>query len=122
MANAKLDLVETTIGAAPTLKVFTGSPPSACAAADEGTMLVSIVLPSNWLTTASAGSVSLVGVWAGVIAATGVGGYFRIYDSGGTCHLQGIVDTSEADLNLSGVSFVAGRNFSITAFTLTEPV
>jgi hypothetical protein len=35
--NARLDAIETTAGASAVLKIFTGSPPANCAAADSGT-------------------------------------------------------------------------------------
>jgi len=42
--NAQLDAVETTIGASPLLRIFTGSSPANCAAASTDTMLVEFAL------------------------------------------------------------------------------
>lgn len=40
--NARLDSVETAIGTAPTLNLYSGSAPANCAAADTGTLLLVI--------------------------------------------------------------------------------
>src|ERR1043165_3205773 len=89
--NARLDVVESTIGVSAILKIRTGAPPVNCAAADSGTVLATVNLPSDWMLAASAGGKSKSGTWQDVSAdAAGTAGHFRIYDSGGsTCHLQG---------------------------------
>ena len=51
--NARLDVVESTTGASPVLEIRTGAPPVNCAAADSGTVLATVNLPSDWMLVAS---------------------------------------------------------------------
>ncbi len=122
--NAKLDVIETTIGAAAILKVFTGAMPASCAAANSGTQLASLTLPSDWMAAASGGSKAMSGTWEDTSAdAAGTAGYYRIYDSTGTtCHVQGTVTASGGggDLTVDNTNFAAGQDFVITSYTWTE--
>ena len=45
--NARLDVVESTIGTSAVLKIRTGAAPANCAAADSGTVLATVNLPSD---------------------------------------------------------------------------
>lgn len=120
--NAKLDAIETTIGTAPLLKIYTGSVPANCAAAATGTVLVTMTLPSDWMANAASGSKSLSGTWEDTSAdASGTAGYFRIYDSGGTtCHLQGTVGQGSGDLSLDNTNIATGQDVKINTFTLSD--
>ena len=120
--NARLDAIETTIGATAVLKIRSGSVPADCATADAGTVLATLTLPSDWMAAASGGSKAKSGTWQDTSAdATGTAAHFRIYDSGGTvCGLQGTVGVGSGDLQVDSVSFTAGQSFSITGFTLTD--
>lgn len=119
--NARLDAVESTIGASAILKIRTGSVPANCAAADAGTVLATVNLPSDWMAAASNGTKSLSGIWQDTSAdATGTAAHFRIYrNDGTTCDIQGTVGTSGTDMIVDNASFNAGQSFTVTAFTLT---
>lgn len=120
--NARLDSVETTIGASPTLEIRTGAPPTNCAAADSGTVLVTMTLPSDWLAAASSGSKALAGTWQDTSAdATGTAGHFRVKAST-TCHIQGTVTMTGGggDLELQNTSIATGQSVTITAFNITD--
>lgn len=121
--NARLDAIETAIGASAVLKVFTGSAPANCAAADSGTTLATLSLPADYLANAASGSKSLSGTWQANASATGTAGYFRIYNSGATtCHLQGTISLSAGggDMIVDNTSFASGQQFTVTSFTLTD--
>ncbi len=120
--NARLDAIETTIGATAVLKIRSGSVPADCATADAGTVLATLTLPSDWMAAASSGSKAKSGTWQDTSAdATGTAAHFRIYDSGGTvCGLQGTVGVGSGELQVDSVSFTAGQSFSITGFTITD--
>lgn len=118
--NARLDAIETTISTSPTLEIRTGAVPANCAAADSGTVLATLTLPSDWMAAASGGSKALSGTWQDASAdATGTAAHFRIKASA-TCHIQGTVGTSGTDMIVDSVSFTAGQQFTVTAFTLTD--
>ncbi len=121
--NARLDVVESTIGTSAVLKIRTGSVPATCATADSGTVLATCTLPSDWMAAASGGTKSLSGTWQDTSAdATGTAAHFRIYDSTGTtCGIQGTVTATGGggDLQVDNVSFAAGQAFTVTTFTLT---
>lgn len=117
--NAKLDAVETAIGASAKLRILTGSPPSDCSQAESGTLLVEMTLPSDWMAAASGGSKAKSGTWQGTASGTGTAGYFRIVDNAGTtCHAQGTVGTSGTDMIIDNTSIASGQTVTVTSFTL----
>lgn len=122
--NAKLDAVETAIGASAVMRIRTGAQPANCAAADAGTVLAELALPADWMAAASGGSKAKSGTWSDPTAdATGTAAHWRIYDSTGTtCHLQGSVTATGGggQLELITTSITAGQPVTITGFTLTE--
>jgi len=121
--NAELDALETAVGTSPILKIRSGSAPANCAAADSGTVLATMTLPSDWLAAASSGSKAKSGTWQDSSAdATGTAAHFRIYDSTGTtCHLQGTVTATGGggDLTLDNTSIASGQSITINTFSIT---
>jgi hypothetical protein len=121
--NGRLDSIESTIGTSPKLQIRTGTVPANCAASDEGTLLVEITCPSNWMADASSGSKVLAGTWTGTAVATGVAAHFRIKNSGGsTCHIQGTVTGlgGGGDLVLDNPSIISTQTVNVLTFTLTD--
>lgn len=122
--NARLDAIETTIGASAVLKIRTGAPPADVATADSGTVLATLTLPSDWMAAASGGSKAKSGTWEDTSAdADGTAAHFRIYASDGTtAHLQGTVTATSGggDMEVDNTSFATGQSFTITSFTLTD--
>jgi hypothetical protein len=119
--NAMLDAIEAAWGLSPTMKVFQGTKPANCAAADAGTVLATLALPSDFLAAASGGSKAKSGTWEDTSAdATGNAQYFRIYDSGAVCKGQGSVTATGGggDMTVDNVAFAATQDFLITGFTL----
>lgn len=121
--NARLDVVESTIGASAVLKIRTGAAPASCATADSGTALATLNLPSDWMAAASGGTKAKSGTWEDTSAdATGTAAHFRLYASDGTtCHAQGTVTATGGggDMTVDNVSFASGQAFTVTGFTLT---
>lgn len=122
--NARLDAIETAIGASAVLRIRTGPVPANCAAADAGSVLATLNLPADWMLAASAGSKAKNGTWEDTSAdGTGTAAHFRLYASDGvTCHLQGTVTATGGggDLEVDNTSFAAGQSFTVTTFTLTD--
>lgn len=122
--NARLDAIETTIGATAVMRIRTGAPPANCGTADSGTVLATLTLPSDWMAAASGGTKAYTAPWADSSADNaGTAGHFRIYDSGGTvCGMQGTVTATGGggDMTVDNTSFAAGQAFSVTGFTLTD--
>ena len=122
--NARLDVIESTIGTTPILRIRSGAAPANCGTADSGTVLATLTLPSDWMAAASGGAKSLAGTWQDTSAdATGTAGHFRIYDSTDTtCHLQGTVTATGGggDMTVDNTSFASGQQFTVTTFTLTD--
>jgi hypothetical protein len=119
--NARLDAFETVAGATALLRIRTGAPPVNCGTADSGTILATLTLPADYLAAAASGSKSKSGTWTGTASATGTAAHFRIYDNAGTtCHMQGTVNTTGADMNVDNTSFASGQQFDVTSFTLTD--
>lgn len=122
--NARLDSIETTISTSAILEIRSGSAPANCAAADSGTLLASMTLPSDWMAAASSGSKAKSGTWEDASANnTGTAAHFRVKDSGGTTtHIQGTVTATGGggDMTLDNTSIAAGQQVTITSFTLTD--
>ena len=117
--NARLDSIETTIGASAKLRIYTGSVPANCAAAATGTLLVEIALPSDWMNAASAASKTKLGTWQAAASGTGTAGYFRIVDNAGTTTgIQGTAGMSGTDLILNNSAIAVSQSVEVTAFTL----
>lgn len=125
LRNARVGVYETVIGTSPILQIRTGAPPANCAAANTGTLLASMTLPSDWLTAPDAGGVAKNGTWEDSSAdATGTAGHYRIFDSTGTtCHEQGTVAqtgaTPAGDATINNASVVAGQPVTMTVFSKT---
>lgn len=123
--NAILDQVEAIIGTSAVLKIRSGAPPANCAAADSGTALSIISLPSDWMNGASSGTKTKLGTWQEASAdATGTAAHFRLYASDGTtCGGQGTVTATGGggDMTLDNTSITATQTVTINSFTLTGP-
>ena len=93
MRNAALDAYETALGTSPIFRVMTGSQPADCLAAETGTRLVSMTMPSDWMLPAANGTKVMLGNWQSLsILANGFAGYYRLYESSGNfCKAQGPV-------------------------------
>lgn len=119
--NAGLDAYETAIGTSAVLKIRTGAQPANCAAADSGTVLATLNLPSDWMAAASSGSKAKSGTWEDASAdATGTAAHWRLYASDGTtCHMQGSITATGGggDLELVTTSVTATQPVTVTAFT-----
>lgn len=119
--NAMLDAIETVVGTAPIMRIRTGGQPASCAAADTGSVLATLTLPSDWLLAAASGTKSKSGTWEDASAdAGGTAGHYRIYDTGDTtCHIQGSVAQSGGDMNVSNTNFAAGQPFTVNTFSIS---
>ena len=113
-----------TAGGTALLKLFSGTVTANCAAADPTGVLCTINLPTTFLSSSS-GATSIVGTWSQASASgaglPGSAASFRVYDSTGTCHVQGTVTATGlgGDLTLNNTSIAAGQTVSITAATFT---
>ena len=117
----RLDLVESVTGASAKLSIFSGAAPANCAAADTGTLLATLTLPSDWMNAASGTTKTLLGSWTGT-ASGGAGAtptHFRIKDNAGTtCHVQGTCGIGSGELQVNG-TITAAQTVTVTGFTLT---
>ena len=117
--NAMNDAWETTVGTAPTLRIRTGAQPANCAAARSGTVLATMVLPSDWMADASGGSKAKSGTWQDASGdAAGTAAHYEIMQ-GATCHEQGSVTITGGggDMTLDNTSIAVGQAVTITSFT-----
>lgn len=118
--NAKLDQIESTIGTAAVLKIFSGAEPANCAAADPAGLLATLSLPSDWMANAAAGAKAKAGSWSASASGSGVAASFRIYDSGlAACHIQGSVGQGSGDLSLDNTNIASGQTVTVNTFTIT---
>jgi len=122
--NARLDAIETAIGASAVLKIRSGAKPTNITDADAGTVLATINLPSDWMAAASSGAKALAGTWQDASADNaGTAAHFRIYANDGTTqHIQGTITATGGggDMTLDNAVLAAGQSITITSFTLTD--
>jgi hypothetical protein len=121
--NARLDQIETTVSTAPKLQIRSGTVPANTAAADAGTLLAEITLPSDWMSAASGGAKAKLGTWSVAAVAGGIAQHFRIKNNAGSVtHIQGTVTASGGggDMTLDNTSIAIGQTVEITTFTITD--
>lgn len=122
--NAKLDVIETTVGASAILKIISGTIPASVGATDPGTVLATLNLPADWMAAAASGSKALLGTWQDSSAdATGTAGHFTIFASDGTTpHIHGTITATGGggDIELSSTSITATGSITITSFTIND--
>lgn len=122
--NASLDALFGAFGTTPTLKLWTGSIPANCAAADAaGTVVATIVLPNPFMASASGGAIAATNIasWADASADNaGTVTHFRIYQ-GATCHCQGTVTATGGggDLTMDNPTVNQGQALNFTSFSVT---
>ena len=114
--NAKLNAINTNLGATSTLKIFSGAEPANCAAADPAGLLCTITLPSTPFAAAASGAIALSGSWSANASGAGTAASFRIYDSSANCAFQGNTTT---DLVLNNTSLASGQTVTVTSFGIT---
>jgi len=123
LRNNMVGQYESTIGTTPKLQIRTGAQPANCAAADSGTLLCEITLPSDWMGSASSGAIALAGSWSGTGSAAGTAAHYRLKDSAGTtCHEQGSVTATGGggDLTLDNTSIAVSQSVSVTSWTRAQ--
>lgn len=121
--NAMLDAIEVTVGTAARLKGRTGAQPANCAAADTGTVVFDMTLPSDWMNAASAGSKTKLGTWQDASAdSSNTPAHYRLYEStGATCHEQGSIGQGTGDLSLDNTTIIAGQTVTINTWQRDAP-
>lgn len=123
LRNAQLDQIEAVVGTSAVLKLRTGAPPANVAAADSGTVVATLNLPSDWMAAASSGSKAKSGTWEDTSADNaGTLGHWRLYQSDGTtCHAQGTITNTGGggDMTVQNVVVEAGQAITITSFSIS---
>ena len=120
--NARLDAIETIIGASAFLQFRTGAAPATCGDVDTGTLLCDLACPADYFAAASGGVMAKQGTWQG----TGIGGggviaHFRLKNNAKTVTgLQGSVGQGSGDLSLDNNVIANGQTLTVTTFTLTD--
>lgn len=130
--NARLDAIETFVGAAPILWLISGAAPTNITDSDGGTVLASLTLPSDYMANAASGQKALSGTWSAAATAAGTVGHFRITKagvssanmlSGGTyVEAQGSVTATGGggDMTLDNAVVAVDQVVTINTFTLTD--
>lgn len=124
LATALADQIDSTLGNAGLIKIYTGSQPATADTAISGpTLLATFTLGSPGFGNAASGVITLNGTPLTVAAsATGTAGFFRMWKSDGTTAiLDGSVGTSGNQINLNTTSITSGVNVTITSGTITMP-
>lgn len=85
---SQINAILTAQGGIPLLKIFGADPPLNVDAADPASLLCTITLPSNPLSSSN-GVATMIPPWNGNASQGGLAQCFRLYDSTPTCHLQG---------------------------------
>lgn len=123
--SARANAVQTAGGTTVTLKIFNGTLPANCAAANSGTVLATVALPDPYLSTSADGTISKTGTWQDASAdASGNATYWRLFKADGTtCFAQGDISTVAAgtgSMQMADVAITAGVPFTVLSFGWTE--
>lgn len=104
----------------PKFQLWSGAMPSTTAGSPAGAKLVEFNMPADWANAASSGQKTLNGSWTGTgLAAASTGTtatFYRLVDSGGTCHEQGSVFMAVA-LSTSALTAVNGNVLTFSSTT-----
>lgn len=123
LRNNRSASIETTVGTAGKVRIYTGAQPATPATAASGTLLVEFTLASDW-SSQTGGVLTFSGVPLSQAAVgTGTAGHYRIVDSAGTtCHMQGSVTATGGggDLTVDNTSIASAQTVQITGWTITE--
>jgi hypothetical protein len=124
--NARLDAIESTIGTAARLHLYSGAIPATPATAASGTLLADIALPTDWMSAAVSPNKSKLGTWTGTgLPAAGAGtniGYFRILNSAGSAvGIQGTVTATGGggDMTFNNINLANGQSITVDTFTIS---
>lgn len=115
------------LGASPTLRIYSGTPPAnAAAALSSNTLLATLACAATPLSatsdTGTAGRFTYAAIASATAAATGTATFFRHLKSDGTTVIdQGSVGTTGADCNLNTTAITSGSTVSITSDTMDLP-
>lgn len=122
--NARLDALETAIGASAILKFRSGAKPTNITDASSGTVLATLNLPADWLAAASGGVKNKSGTWQDLSAdAAGTIGHFEITASDGTTvHMRGTVTATGGggDMTVDNTVVAAAQEVTVTSFGITS--
>ena len=108
------------IGAASTIKIYSGTKPATPETGASGTLLVTIPISGSF--TATANVITSADPAAAAPAASGTAGYFRLATSGGTAILDGTVGTAGTDMILGSTTITTGVNVDLGVPSFTVPV
>lgn len=121
--NAMLNAIETTIGTAPKLRIYTGTAPAELADAATGTLLAEMDLPSDWLAPADEGTIAKAGDWlTNAAVGDGEAGYYRITNTAGTtAHEQGSISdmAGSGDMKLDNINIAIGQQVVVAIYEKT---
>ena len=115
--NARLDSIETTIGASAKAKIYSAA----------AVLLCDIALPADWMNAASSGAKTKAGTWQGVGTAGAAldtdATYFTITDTAGVnVGIAGSITGigGGGDMILDNVNISETQIVTVTQFTLTD--
>jgi hypothetical protein len=125
LRTARVAVIEATISTPATLQILSGTPPATIIAATSGTLLAEMTLPVDWLSASSVpGVVELLnGPWEELSTpASGTATYYRVFDAGGTAHIQGTVSAvgGGGDMQLNSTEILLNQPVRIVQFQFTE--
>jgi len=102
------------------IRLFSGSVPANCQAADPSGLLASGTLPST-AATALSGAVTKAGTWVFTGSASGNAQSFRIYDSSLVCIHQGVVSEVGlgGDMIIDTIAINPAQAGEVTGYTVT---
>jgi len=116
LRNARLLEIQTVIGSAGLLKIFSGAEPPNCGAPDPSGLLLAVNLPFPFITVNN-GSTILQGNWNGNTIGVGTCQCFRMYDASNNCHVQGSIPN---DMVVTpSASVVVGQPCQVVTFSVT---
>jgi hypothetical protein len=118
--SVQLNATVYAVGVRPRLELRSGPRPASCAARDLGKLLCAIELPHPWMQGAEGGEMVKCGDWSGTAVAAGDAGHFRLKDSTGVTHMQGVITEPDGGgtIELDDVALEKGDTVTVGTFVI----
>ena len=120
LRGGRVDVITTVAGAGAKLRFYNGTRPATGGTAT--TLLAELTCNATAFAGASSGAtITVSAITAANASSTSTATWFRVVKSDGTTHvMDGDVNTTGSDLNVSSTAFVSGQQVSVTSWTITD--
>lgn len=121
--NAMIAGIEADIGVSAKFQIWSGAEPADESTTPAGTKLVEMALPSDYLTSPSAGVITKNGTWTGTAAAAGTATFARLCTSAGVPKVQFSISAAGGggEATIDNTNINTTQVVTVTSLSFTGP-